>query len=96
MKISYNSRTNGIFSFNGEDSTEINGGDRPKRPNSEDTQGGDVYTIIFEAKGKFIKTYIDGKLLVETKDKSYKNRRLGLGDRDSTLFTIILRSMALA
>ena len=52
--------------------------------------------IIFEAKGKFIKTYIDGKLLVETKDKAYKNGRLGLGDRDSTLFTIILRSMALA
>ena len=96
MKISYNSRTNGIFSFNGEGSTETNGGDRPKRPNSEDTQEGDVYTIIFEAKGKFIKTDIDGKLLVETKDKAYKNRRLGLGDRDSTLFTIILRSMALA
>ena len=69
MKISYNSRTNGIFSFNGEGSTETNGGDRPKRPNSEDTQEGDVYTIIFEAKGKFIKTYIDGKLLVETKIK---------------------------
>ena len=96
IEISYNSNTNSIFRFDGGDGIEITGGDRPKRPNSEDTQEGDVYTIIFEAKGKFIKTYIDGKLLVETKDKAYKNWRLGLGDRDSTLFTIILRSMALA
>ena len=36
-------------------------------------------------KGDTIKTYIDGKLMVETKDKTYKDGRLGLGGRDSTV-----------
>ena len=85
MKISYNSRTNGIFSFNGEGSTETNGGDRPKRPDSQDTEGGDAYTITFEVKGEVIRTYIDGNLQVETEDKIYRNGRPGLGGRDSTV-----------
>ncbi|MFP6724479.1 MAG: hypothetical protein VCF25_30050 [Candidatus Poribacteria bacterium] len=36
-------------------------------------------------KGETIKTYIDGKLQVETKDKTYKDGRPGLGGRDSTV-----------
>jgi len=85
IEISYNSNTNSIFRFDGGAATEITGGDRPKRPNSKDTKGGDAYTIIFEVKGEVLKTYIDGKLQVETKDKTYKDGRLGLGGRDSTV-----------
>ncbi|MBP96746.1 hypothetical protein CMK18_12400 [Candidatus Poribacteria bacterium] len=85
IEISYNSNTNSIFRFDGGTGIEITGGDRPKRPESTDTKGGDAYTIIFEVKGEVIKTYIDGKLQVETKDKTYKDGRPGLGGRDSTV-----------
>ena len=85
MEISYNSHTNSIFMFKGGAGNEITGGPRPKRPESKDDKGGDAYTIIFEVKGDTIKTYIDGKLMVETKDKTYKDGRPGLGGRDSTV-----------
>ena len=71
--------------FKGGAANEITGGPRPKRPESKDDKGGDAYTIIFEVKGETIKTYIDGKLQVETKDKTYKDGRPGLGGRDSTV-----------
>ena len=41
--------------------------------------------LKFNDKGEVIKTYIDGKLQVETKDKTYKDGRPGLGGRDSTV-----------
>jgi len=85
MEISYNSQTNSVFLFQGGVGKEITGGPRPKRPDSKDTKGGDAYTIIFEVKGQTIKTYIDGKLQVETEDKTYKDGRPGLGGRDSTV-----------
>ena len=85
MEISYNSHTNSIFMFKGGAANEITGGPRPKRPESKDDKGGDAYTIIFEVKGETIKTYIDGKLMVETKDETYKDGRPGLGGRDSTV-----------
>ena len=85
MEISYNSHTNSIFMFKGGAATEVTGGPRPKRPASKDTKGGEAYTIFFEVKGETIKTYIDGKLQVETKDKTYKDGRPGLGGRDSTV-----------
>ena len=85
MEISYNSHTTSVFSFQGGASKEITGGARPKHPNSKDIKGGDAYTIAFEVKGDTIKTYIDGKLMVETKDKTYKDGRPGLGGRDSTV-----------
>ena len=85
MEVSYNSHTNSVFMFKGGAGKEITGGARPKRPESKDTKGGDAYTIIFEVKGETIKTYIDGKLQVETKDKTYKDGRPGLGGRDSTV-----------
>ena len=85
MEISYNSHTNSVFMFRGETAKEITGGPRPKRPESKDDKGGDAYTIIFEAKGEIIKTHIDGKLQVSTKDRTYKDGRPGLGGRDSTV-----------
>ena len=85
MEISYNSHTNSVYLFQGGAGKEITGGPRPKRPDSKDTKGGDAYTIIFEVKGQTIKTYIDGKLQVETEDKTYKDGRPGLGGRDSTV-----------
>jgi len=85
MEISYNSHTNSVFVFQGGASTEITGGDRPKRPESKENKGGDAYTIIFEVKGETIKTYIDGKLQVSTKDKTFKDGRPGLGGRESTV-----------
>ena len=86
MEISYNSHTTSVFVFKGGVSQEITGGPRPARPKSKDTKGGDAYTIIFEVKGDTLKTYIDGKLMVETKDKTYQDGRPGLGGRDSTVW----------
>ena len=57
----------------------------PNAQSPRTLKGGDSYTIIFEVKGETIKTYIDGKLMVETKDKTYKDGRPGLGGRDSTV-----------
>ena len=86
MEISYNSHTAGhVYMFKGGSPKEITGGDRPKRPESKDNKGGDAYTIIFEVKGETIKTYVDGKLMVETKDKTFKDGRPGLGGRESTV-----------
>ena len=85
MEISYNSHTNSVFVFTGGSGKEITGGVRPKRPDSKDTKGGDAYTITFEVKGETIKTSIDGKQMVETKDGTYKDGRPGLGGRDSTV-----------
>ena len=86
MEISYNSNTTSVFMFQGGAANEITGGPRPPRPNSKDTKGGDAYTLVFEIKGETIKTFIDGKLMVETNDKTYKDGRPGLGGRDSTVW----------
>ena len=85
MEISYNSHTTSLFMFQGGGANEITGGDRPKRPDSKDTKGGDAYTIAFEAEGETLRTYIDGKLMVENQDKTYDEGRPGLGGRDSTV-----------
>ena len=85
IEIRYNSNTNSIFRFDGGDGIEITGGNRPKRPDSQDTEGVEAYTITFEVKGEVIKTYIDGNLQVETEDMIYRNGRPGLGGRDSTV-----------
>ena len=85
MEISYNSHTTSVFMFSGGAANEITGGPRPKRPDSKDTKGGDAYTIVFEVEGETLKTYIDGKLMVETEDKTYDKGRPGLGGRDSTV-----------
>lgn len=88
MEISYNSHTTSLFRFDAGVSTEITPGGnaaRPKRPDSKDTKGGDAYTLVFEAKGDNIKTFIDGKLMIEQKDNTYKTGRLGLGGRDSVV-----------
>ena len=85
MEISYNSHTTSVFMFSGGAANEITGGPRPKRPDSKDTKGGDAYTIVFEVEGETLKTYIDGKLMVETQDKTYDKGRPGLGGRDSTV-----------
>ena len=86
MEISYNSHTTSVYVFRGGVSEEITGGPRPARPKSKDTKGGDAYTIVFEVKGDTLKTFIDGKLMVETKDKTYQDGRPGLGGRDSTVW----------
>ena len=85
MEISYNSHTTSIFMFQGGGANEITGGPRPKRPDSKDTKGGDAYTIVFEVEGETLRTYIDGKLMVENQDKTYDKGRPGLGGRDSTV-----------
>ena len=85
MEISYNSHTTSVFMFQGGAANEITGGPRPQRPDSKDTKGGDAYTIVFEVEGLTLKTYIDGKLMVETEDKTYDKGRPGLGGRDSTV-----------
>ena len=85
MEISYNSHTTSVFMFSGGAANEITGGPRPKRPDSKDDKGGDAYTIVFEVEGETLKTYIDGKLMVETEDKTYDKGRPGLGGRDSTV-----------
>lgn len=85
MEISYNSHTTSVFMFAGGAATEITGGDRPTRPDSTDTAGGDAYTIAFEVKGNTLKTFIDGQLMVETTSDTYKNGRPGLGGRTSTV-----------
>ena len=85
MEISYNSHTTSLFMFQGGGANEITGGDRPKRPDSKDTKGGDAYTIAFETEGETLRTYIDGKLMVENQDKTYDKGRPGLGGRDSTV-----------
>ena len=85
MEISYNSHTTSIFMFSGGNANEITGGPRPKRPDSKDTKGGDAYTIVFETEGETVRTYIDGKLMVENQDKTYDKGRPGLGGRDSTV-----------
>jgi hypothetical protein len=88
MEISYNSHTTSLFRFDAGNAVEITPGgnpNRPKRPESKDTKGGDAYTLKFEAKGDVLKTYIDGKLMIEQKDGTYKNGRVGLGGRDSTV-----------
>ena len=71
MEISYNSHTTSVFRFDAGASVEITGGPRPARPESKDTKGGDAYTLVFEAQGETFKTFIDGKLMVETKDNKY-------------------------
>ena len=86
MEISYNSHTTSVYVFRGGVSEEITGSPRPARPKSKDTKGGDAYTIVFEVKGDTLKTFIDGKLMVETKDKTYQDGRPGLGGRDSTVW----------
>lgn len=85
MEISYNSHTTSLFMFQGGGANEITGGNRPKRPDSKDTKGGDAYTIAFEAEGETLRTYIDGKPMVENQDKTYDKGRPGLGGRDSTV-----------
>ena len=85
MEISYNSHTTSLFMFQGGGAQEITGGPRPKRPDSKDTKGGDAYTMVFEAEGETLRTYIDGKLMVENQDKTYDKGRPGLGGRDSTV-----------
>ena len=85
MEISYNSHTTSVFMFQGGAANEITGGPRPQRPDSKDTKGGDAYTIAFEVEGETLRTYIDGKLMVETQDKTYDKGRPGLGGRDSTV-----------
>ena len=45
MEISYNSHTNSVFVFQGGASTEITGGDRPKRPESKENKGGVTPTL---------------------------------------------------
>jgi len=86
MEISYNSNTNSVFEFTGGNATEITGGDRPARPESTDTDGGDAYTIVMEVEGNTIRTFIDGELMVETTDDTYANGRPGLGGRTSTVW----------
>ena len=86
MEISYNSNTNSVFEFTGGNATEITGGDRPARPESTDTSGGDAYTIVMEVEGNTIRTFIDGELMVETTDDTYATGRPGLGGRDSTVW----------
>jgi len=86
MEISYNSHTTSVFRFDAGASVEITGGDRPARPESKDTKGGDAYTLVFEAQGETFKTFIDGKLMVETEDNKYPEGRLGLGGRDSVVW----------
>ena len=85
MEISYNSHTTSLFMFSGGAANEITGGPRPKRPDSKDAKGGDSYTIVFETEGETLRTYIDGKLMVENQDKTYDKGRPGLGGRDSTV-----------
>ncbi|MBM3238961.1 DUF1080 domain-containing protein [Candidatus Poribacteria bacterium] len=88
MEISYNSHTTSLHRFEAGTGTEITPGGnaaRPKRPDAKDTKGGDAYTLVFEAKGDNIKTFIDGKLMIEQKDNTYKTGRLGLGGRDSVV-----------
>ena len=85
MEISYNSHTTSLFMFSGGAANEITGGPRPKRPDSKDDKGGDAYTMVFEVEGETLRTYIDGKLMVETNDKTYDKGRPGLGGRDSTV-----------
>ena len=85
LEISYNSHTTSLFMFSGGAANEITGGPRPKRPDSKDTKGGDAYTIVFETEGETLRTYIDGKLMVENQDKTYDKGRPGLGGRDSTV-----------
>ncbi len=85
MEISYNSHTTSLFMFSGGQANEITGGPRPQRPDSKDTKGGDAYTLVFEVEGLTLRTYIDGKLMVEQDDKTYNKGRPGLGGRDSTV-----------
>ena len=85
MEISYNSHTTSLFMFQGGAANEITGGPRPQRPDSKDTKGGDAYTIVFEVEGETLRTYIDGKLMVENQDQTYDEGRPGLGGRDSTV-----------
>ena len=85
MEISYNSHTTSLFMFSGGAANEITGGPRPKRPDSKDDKGGDAYTMVFEVEGETLRTYIDGKLMVENQDKTYDKGRPGLGGRDSTV-----------
>ena len=85
LEISYNSHTTSLFMFSGGAANEITGGPRPKRPDSKDAKGGDAYTIVFETEGETLRTYIDGKLMVENQDKTYDKGRPGLGGRDSTV-----------
>ena len=85
LEISYNSHTTSLFMFSGGAANEITGGPRPERPDSKDTKGGDAYTIVFETEGETLRTYIDGKLMVENQDKTYDKGRPGLGGRDSTV-----------
>jgi hypothetical protein len=86
MEISYNSNTTSLFRFEAAAGTEITpDGVRPARPESKDTKGGDAYTLVFEAKGDTIKTFIDGKLMIEQQDNKYHEGRLGLGGRTSVV-----------
>jgi len=88
MEISYNSNTTSLFMFSGATGTEITPDPpgRPPRPNSTDTDGGDAYTIVLEVEGDTIRSFIDGKLMVEATDGTYKNGRPGLGGRTSTVW----------
>ena len=85
LEISYNSNTTSLFRFDAAVGTEITPGDRPARPESKDQEGGDAYTLVFEAKGDTIKTFIDGELMIEQKDNVHKKGRLGLGARTSVI-----------
>ena len=86
MEVSYNSNTTSVFVFVDGASTEITGGDRPARPESTDTDGGDAYTLVMEVEGNTIRTFIDGELMVETTDDTYANGRPALGGRNSTVW----------
>ena len=88
IEISYNSNTTSLFMFSGGAANEITPDPpgRPPRPNSKDTKGGDAYTIVLEVEGDTIRSFIDGKLMVEATDGTYKNGRPGLGGRTSTVW----------
>jgi hypothetical protein len=86
MEISYNSHTTSLFRFDAGTSTEITpGGVRPARPESKDQKDGDAYTLVFEAEGDTLRTFIDGELMIEQEDDVYKEGRLGLGGRTSVV-----------
>lgn len=85
MEISYNSDTTSLFVFQGGAGAEITPGARPVRPESKDQDGGDAYTLVIEAEGDTLRTFIDGELMVEQDDGTFESGKLGLGARDSVI-----------
>ncbi len=85
MEISYSSNTTSLFRYDAGTGTEITPGDRPARPESKDTNGGDAYTLVIEVEGDTFRTFMDGELMMEQVDDTYKAGKLGLGGRDSVV-----------